>query len=239
MLTRPVSPSRSTPRPTRCARRSGAAAVEMAVVMNLVLVPLMLGVWEVGRLVHVKQVVVNATREGARLAAQGLTIGSTGAYTQVVVAYKPTTNSTAANRLPNVKASVQQSLAGAGLRTLDWDDITVKFEWLDQPNYLDENGASVAAPQGPGTPATTSLLESGDQDPPVAPAAPDSSTAQPFKGVKDQRFRVTTSVPFSKVRWVNVGLVNPSTVSFACEWRMMVDDAFSINPNLPSIVPNQ
>jgi Flp pilus assembly protein TadG len=210
----------------------------MAVVMNLVLVPLMLGVWEVGRLVHVQQVVVNATREGARLAAQGLTIGSTGAYTKVVVAYKPTDNALATARLPNVKATVHQSLHGAGLSTVDWDDLTVRFEWLDQPNTTDENGATVAAPQGPGTPATVSLLEAGDQAPPVAPADPLSTTAQPFRGVKDQRFRLTTSVPFSKVRWVNLGIVNPTTVGFAVEWRMMVDETFRIDTNIPSVVPN-
>lgn len=222
----------------RPAHRSGAAAVEMAVVMNLVLVPLLLGVWEVGRLVHVQQVVVNATREGARLAAQGLTIGSTGAYTKIVVAYKPTENSAATARLPNVKATIHQSLHGAGLSTVDWDDLTVRFEWLDQPNTTDENGATVAAPQGPGTGATVSVAESGDQVPPVAPADPNSSTAQPFRGVKDQRFRLTTSVPFSKVRWINLGIVNPSTVGFNVEWRMMVDETFRIDTNIPSVVPN-
>lgn len=226
---------------TMSIRRSGAAAVEMAVVMNLVLVPLLLGVWEVGRLVHVQQVLVNATREGSRIAGQGLTIGSTGAYTKIVVAYRPGNgtnyNSAATARLPNVKATIHQSLHGAGLTTLDWDDLTVKFEWLDQPNTVDENGATVAAPQGPGTPATTSILETGDQSPPVAPADPDSSTAQPFKGVKDQRFRVTTSIPFSKVRWINLGVVNPPTVGFAVEWRMMVDDSFRIDTNLPSVIP--
>ncbi len=222
----------------RPAHRSGAAAVEMAVVMNLVLVPLLLGVWEVGRLVHVQQVVVNATREGARLAAQGLTIGSTGAYTKIVVAYKPTDNTVATARLPNVKATIQQSLTGAGLSTVDWDDLTVRFEWLDQPNTTDENGATVAAPQGPSTAATVSVAESGDQSPPIAPADPDSTTAQPFKGVKDQRFRLTTSVPFSKVRWINLGIVNPTTVGFTVEWRMMVDETFRIDTNIPSVVPN-
>ncbi len=220
-------------------RRCGAAAVEMAVVMNLVLVPLMLGVWEVGRLVHVQQVVVNATREGARLASQGFTIGSTGAYTQIVVAYKPgngtTENSVA--RLPNVKSTIHQSLHGAGLNSLDWDDIRVEFRWLDQPNTVDENGASVPAPQGPSTTATISTVESGDQSPPTAPAEPNSSTAQPFKGVKQQRFQLSTTIPFAKVRWINLGVVNPTDVGFTVQWQMMVDDSFLIKTRLPSVSP--
>jgi Flp pilus assembly protein TadG len=51
-------------------RRSGSAAVEFAVCLPL-LCTLTLGLWEVGRLVEVQQVVFNATREGARDASMG------------------------------------------------------------------------------------------------------------------------------------------------------------------------
>jgi TadE-like protein len=39
------------------------------------------GTWEIARLVQVYQVVANAAREGARIAAQGQIINLTGAYT--------------------------------------------------------------------------------------------------------------------------------------------------------------
>jgi Flp pilus assembly protein TadG len=51
-------------------RRHGAAAVECAVVMTL-LVPMLLGTWEVGRLVQVQQLLQNASREGGRQCAAG------------------------------------------------------------------------------------------------------------------------------------------------------------------------
>src|SRR5580704_8990192 len=51
-------------------RRHGAAAVECAVVMTL-LVPILLGTWEVGRLVQVQQLMQNAAREGGRQCAAG------------------------------------------------------------------------------------------------------------------------------------------------------------------------
>jgi Flp pilus assembly protein TadG len=48
--------------------RLGAVSVEAAVVMP-VLIIVMYGVWEVGRLIQVKQIMTNAAREGARTAS--------------------------------------------------------------------------------------------------------------------------------------------------------------------------
>ncbi len=57
------------PRCRRCPRR-GAAAVEAAVCLPLLLL-FMLGVWEVGRIAQVEQILSNAVHEGARVASQG------------------------------------------------------------------------------------------------------------------------------------------------------------------------
>lgn len=100
------------------APRRGAAAVEFAVVLP-VLFTLMLGTWEVGRVVQVQQILVNAAREGARLAAQGQTINTTGAYTQISV----TTGT------PNVKDTVEDYLGGAGITNIS--GVTVTFQYLD------------------------------------------------------------------------------------------------------------
>lgn len=51
-------------------RRHGAAAVEFAIILPFLLL-LLLGIWEVGRIVQVKQIVSNAAREGARAASTG------------------------------------------------------------------------------------------------------------------------------------------------------------------------
>ncbi len=56
--------------PTRRQSRRGSAAVEFTVVA-LFLVPLLIGVWEVGRLVEVQQLMANAAREGGRQASTG------------------------------------------------------------------------------------------------------------------------------------------------------------------------
>jgi Flp pilus assembly protein TadG len=57
------------PQARRQPRRRGAALIEFCGVLPLYLL-LILGIWEGGRLFHALQIVSNATREGARLAAR-------------------------------------------------------------------------------------------------------------------------------------------------------------------------
>jgi Flp pilus assembly protein TadG len=79
--------------------RRGIAVVELALVLPFLLI-VIIGVWEVGRMVQVQQVMDNAAREGARLAAQGLIIDQTSAYTEIKVhSGNPSVESTIANYL--------------------------------------------------------------------------------------------------------------------------------------------
>ncbi len=55
--------------PTKSISRSATAAVELALTLTFILVPLLLGMWEVGRLLQVQQIVENAAREGGRQAS--------------------------------------------------------------------------------------------------------------------------------------------------------------------------
>ena len=167
--------------------RRGVAAVELAALLLFIVIPLLIGVWEVGRLVHVQQVVSNAAREGARLAAQGYTINPSGTPTQIMV------NSGS----PNVHDAVYQSLYAAGLTDLQSSDVAVTFTYL--------------APRSDGAPAT-----------------------EPYQGEKNQPFQVTVTIPWSKVRWVNLGIVNPTTVTFTVVWRMAMDDPFTVNDTIPT-----
>jgi Flp pilus assembly protein TadG len=77
-------------------RRRGVAAVEFAFVMPAILA-LLVGIWELGRLIEIQQLMTNAAREGARQAATGQ---YTKAQVQTIinqylsVAGLPTTNVT-------------------------------------------------------------------------------------------------------------------------------------------------
>jgi Flp pilus assembly protein TadG len=62
---------RGPSRPRAPQTRRGAVAVESAVIISLILVPMMFGIWEVGRMIEVQQLMVNAAREGARVASGG------------------------------------------------------------------------------------------------------------------------------------------------------------------------
>lgn len=181
------SPSR---RPTA---RRGTAAVEFAVVLTFVLVPMMIGLWEMGRVVHVRQVVANGAREGARLAAQANTINSSGNATQIMAAVGPTNTA----QTPNVKAAVMQYLSGAGLSKLKWDDVSVTFAF---------------------TSGNTALTN-------------------PYQGSKGQPFAVTVTLnqaALDKCLWTALGLVKPSSISYTVNWQLLVDDAFTIDSNLPT-----
>jgi Flp pilus assembly protein TadG len=89
--------NRRTNRTTgRAALRDGVAAVEFAAVIPFVLT-LLLGIWEVGRMIEVQQVVNNAAREAARQATTGQLTNSqvqTVAIQYLTVAGIPTTHAT-------------------------------------------------------------------------------------------------------------------------------------------------
>lgn len=177
-------------------RRAGTATVECGMVLMLVVVPLMIGVWEVGRLVYAQQVVANAAREGCRLAAQGKTINKFGNPTEILWGSQG-----AASTDPNVWDTVYQSVTTGGLPGLARTDVTITCTF------------------GP--------------LPPTAPTGTPTPT-EPWNAVKNQVYTVEVTIPFDKVRWVNLGIVNPSVVYYKATWTMLVDDPFSIDPKMPN-----
>jgi len=96
--------------------RSASAAVELAFVVLFFFIPVLFGVWESGRLIEVQQIVSASAREGARLAAQGRTINSTGAPTDITAA--------------NVRDVVYQYLSSANFATLQPEDVSVSFAFV-------------------------------------------------------------------------------------------------------------
>ena len=97
--------------------RRAVAAVEFAAVLPLILT-LLLGIWEVGRLIEIQQFVHNATREGARQAATGQL---TNAQVQQVVI-----NTLAAEGLPTANVVVTVK------------DLTTPANDVSAANYLDQ-----------------------------------------------------------------------------------------------------
>ena len=121
----------------RCALgRRGAVAAEAAICMP-VIVAMMLGMWEIGRIAQMSRIVKDAAREGARVAAGGANNG-----TAVTVA--------------NVQTAVQNFLTAAGMPTAAVTGATITVTnlsadtWTDPGNALplDEFSVTVTIPAG-------------------------------------------------------------------------------------------
>jgi hypothetical protein len=193
---------------SRPAPRRGVAAVELAFVTLLFVVPLILGIWEAGRLIHVQQIVANSAREGARLAGQGYTlkVNTDGSVSPVQIKLN--------SGSPSVKQVVVQYLHGAGLTQLTDADVTVDFAFT--------------------TARTTDYTPIAGLDPAGTSYPAGSTPGEPCYGEKGEVFTVHVSVPWAKVRWLNLGMLNPTKVQFTVTWRMLVDDAFQVNSTLPT-----
>lgn len=117
--------------------RRGSVAVEAAVVMPVLLI-MMLGIWEVGRIIHVQQILVNSAREGARLAAGGYVNGS------------PVTNTM-------VQQATRDYLQAAGLPNAAVTGADIELKALVTPGWVDPADATpldrfevrVTIPSGP------------------------------------------------------------------------------------------
>ena len=64
-----------------------------------------------------------------------------------------------------------------------------------------------------------------------------STTADPYLGAKNQRFRVRISIPYDNVRWTSWSLINPTTLTAEAYWQCLVDDPFTVNTALPGWSP--
>jgi len=188
---------------TAARARRGVASIELAFVFMFFMIPLMIGIWEVGRLVQVQQIVSNAAREGARLSAQAYTINSSGVPTQIKV------NSGTVS----VKDAVYDHLYAAGLTNLAPSDVTVSFAF---------------------TSARTTAYVPIAADAPGTSYGPGTMPPDPCYGEKGMTFTVTVTVPWEKVRWINIGLVNPTAVTFTVSWQMLTDERFNVNDQLPT-----
>jgi Flp pilus assembly protein TadG len=109
--------------------RSAMAVVELAVVF-IILVPLMLGTWEVGRLVEVQQALDNAAREGGRQAATGNVTASS--VQQIVVnelAGNGITCATSSVTVTNLTNTSNPSLDPTSASPLDQYQVTVSISF--------------------------------------------------------------------------------------------------------------
>ena len=173
-------------------QRRGVAAVEFAFCLPFLLL-LLVGIWELGRIINVQIILNNAARDGARLGAQANIINQFGEYTRI----KFNTGT------PNVEGAIKAYLHAAGIT--NQNGLVIELQFVE--------GATAGG------------------------APPTSTSADPHTGAKNQRFRVKVSLPYDNVRWTNLSLVNPSTLTAEVYWQCFVDEPFTVNTTMPGWSP--
>ncbi|MDR3621802.1 MAG: TadE/TadG family type IV pilus assembly protein [Paludisphaera borealis] len=98
-------------------RRRGAAVVETAVVLNVLLL-MVLGIFEYGRLVMIRQLMLNAAREGARMAVVGTASNPPATTSQIQAA---ATAYLIGQPLSSLAVSVYQADPATGNSIGAWD----------------------------------------------------------------------------------------------------------------------
>lgn len=104
--------------------RDGTATVEFAIVLAFVLIPLLIGTWEMGRIGEFQQLASNAAREGARRASSGQI--NTSQAASVVFDYLknagiPVTHAKVTIQNMTGGYSIQYSSGGSVTGGVDWD----------------------------------------------------------------------------------------------------------------------
>jgi Flp pilus assembly protein TadG len=121
------------------ARRSGIAAVEVALTLPVLLM-LLLGVWEVGRILEIQQVLCIASREAARQAGAGLLTNSQVQLTAtraVQRILRDTSGAMTKNLVVNVSVyskdapTVPQNIDVTQAQSLDLVKVTVSIPYRD------------------------------------------------------------------------------------------------------------
>ncbi len=130
-------------------RRTGTAAVELAVCLPLLLV-ILSGLWEVGRMVQAQQIIANAAREGGRRAAAGVVDDATiKQYVATYMTVNGLTGVTASNvTLTNLTSSSRNNPKNA--LQLDQYRITVtvpysSIRWSSISQITSTNTLTVAS----------------------------------------------------------------------------------------------
>lgn len=133
------------PQCLRCRRsRRGAALVETAVILSLLLT-LLLGILEFGRVVMLRHVITSAAREGARLAVVG-TASSPQITTQGIRDH--INQFLAGCSLRNLEVSIYQADPASGVELGSWD----------QADYGEAIAVKVEGDYSPVLPTTLGIL---------------------------------------------------------------------------------
>jgi Flp pilus assembly protein TadG len=188
--------------------RRGVAAAEMGFLAPILLM-LLVGVWEVGRYVMVQNILDNAAREGARLAASGGFRSSNNS--SAVGGGTLTLNPPSTNTACEVQQKVFLYLQVAGVSTTN---ATVKIE---------NSGGPSGTKTWTYTQTKAGTVSGSGYDPAAAANQLDN-------------LKVTVTLPYQNVGWspVNWFIGNSVTLQAEAGWSSLKDIPLTISTSIPT-----
>lgn len=188
--------------------RRGIATTELALLAPVLLI-LLVGIWEVGRLVMVQNLLDSAAREGARLAAAGGFFASSN--------HTDPSGATISLSAPSTNASceVQQKV----------------FTYL-QVSGVSTTGATVAVSNS----GTSSSPKSWSYTETKAGAISGSGYDPAAAADQLDQLIVTVTVPYTSVGWspLNWFVGSSTTLTGTASWSSMRDIPLTISTNIPT-----
>jgi Flp pilus assembly protein TadG len=190
--------------------RQGAAAVEFALVLPFLLL-ILFGVWELGRLVQVTQIISNAAREGGRLSATG-----------TLSASELTTTGTAYQ----IQRAVGNYIQNAGL-PVPVNGISVKVS-----RFVSGDTSPVSVCTG-----TIRISSSNSTDVTVTLSGTAPSTDPVLGTDQYDTLFVEVNYPFNFARWMPLNpifsLSENTQVYGSAKWPCMRDKPVAIDSTIP------
>lgn len=190
--------------------RRGVAAVEFALILPFLLL-ILFGVWELGRLVQVTQIISNAAREGGRLSATGTLSAS---------------NLSTTGSVYQIQRAVGNYIQNAGL-PIPADGIAVKVS-----RFVSGNANAVSTCTG------TIKISSTNATDVVVSLSGTAPASDPVLGADqyDTLF-VEVTYPFKFARWMPLNpifsLGDNTSVYGAAKWPCMRDKPVAIDSTIP------
>jgi Flp pilus assembly protein TadG len=147
---------------------------------------LLLGLWQVGRMIQVKQVMDSAAREGARLASQAQIIAPVGGFTEI----------STSTGVPNVQDTVREYLVNAGIvPAAQVNTVTVTFTFLDNFNNVSPHTDPYQGAKGERFTVTVTLPMNAVNWTPFDMSGTSLTSTVTWVILVDSPFTINTTVP--------------------------------------------
>jgi Flp pilus assembly protein TadG len=207
-------------------RRPGTAAVEFAVLLPF-LVILLMGLWEVGRIVMVQNIIDNAAREGARLSASGAFWASNNTVSPIdgsTMSSNYSVDSSNNQVYFDIQKRVLTYINQAGLNTTG--ATVLVYNYGNDSNQFTGSPASTTKTWNYTWTCTT----------PPFTGSGSGSGSDPCMGASQlDHLKVTVTVPYNSIAWSTAAyfIPNPAQLTATSDWYSGANVPLTVSTTIP------